>query len=271
MILAPTVLALTLLAGSPPAVERRVSLHPRITELWYHSAVLDQDLPLTVVLPAGHTPAQPSRVVVLLHGNGRHHRTLIDSERCRELLLAAPFATVLPNGRQGWYVDSPVDPRQAWQQALTEAIAVADTHQRFRTDAAGRGIAGWSMGGYGAAWYAVCFPGRFGALGTLIGCLDFPNADLPADQNHAVPAHFGPPAGWPALNPLQHVARLAGLRLWNQTARQAFDRTMNEHWDQRLTDLGQTHHYEVAEGGHTFAVVEAGLPGLLRFFAEALR
>lgn len=253
---------------SAPGVLRTVDLGDRVTEVWYHSAVLERELPLTVVMPAAVVGEVP--VLVFLHGNGRDHRSLVDCPATRAALLSRPFATILPNGLRGWYVDSPVEPKLAYQRALGEAIAVAESLFPLSRDPAARAIGGWSMGGYGAAWYAVTHPGEFGVLGTLLGCLDFPNADLPSGQNHQVPAHFGPAEGWPRLNPLPRVEALRGMKLTALPSAQGFERTMNEHWRQRLAALDLPQDYRVVDGGHSWEVVERELPGLLTWFEQAL-
>lgn len=262
--------ACTVLAGAaaePPASNVE-SIAPRVWEVSYHSAVLNRAMALCVVVPEGYRedgPAWPE--VVFLHGAGRGHRTLVDRPATLQVLLAQPFVTILPGGLLGWYVDSPLPDGPQYQQALTEALAVAEARLNVRHNAAGRAIGGWSMGGYGAAWYAVCHSSEFGALGTVIGCLDFPNADLPKSQNHAVPAHFGSVEGWPALNPINGLARLRGWRIYHNTATRAFDRRMNEQFDARLTELVLEHQFEVLEGAHTFDVVERSLPLVCHFFA----
>ena len=254
------------LAAPEPA---RVELAPRVIELQYHSAVLDRPLNLVVVMPEGANAPADLPVVFFLHGHGRNPRTLFEQPSTHDALLAAKVITVQPNGLQGWYLDSRPD-GPAYQQALTEAIELATKEYGLTRDPRRRGIGGWSMGGFGAARYAVDHPDQFAALGTIVGLLDFPNADLPAAQNHSVPAHFGPGVGWPEITPLAGIGQLTGLKHWQATGHRAFDRTMNERWSARLDELGVEHTFEVLDGGHTYDLVARSLPGVLRFFEEAL-
>src|SRR6185295_545188 len=71
-----------------------------------------------------------------------------------------------------------------------------------------RGVAGWSMGGYGAIRTAENRAGEFGAAASIIGLLDFPRAEsLPEGQNYKVPRNrFGDdPQIWREYNPISHL------------------------------------------------------------------
>jgi hypothetical protein len=104
----------------------------------------------------------------------------------------------------------------------------------------------------------------------MIGLLDFPRVGLPEGQNYAVPEQrFGSdPELWAALNPINHVEALRGMKLLIQTGRAAFDRTMNENFVQRLHKAGIAHRFEKLDGGHTFAVVRQAVPRALQFAAK---
>ena len=66
----------------------------------------------------------------------------------RAALLRPLFVIVLPAGDDGWYVDSPANPKQKYGRLLTETIQAAESKYRLSRDPKHRAIAGWSMGGY---------------------------------------------------------------------------------------------------------------------------
>jgi len=266
----PMLCWITIAAAPPAQVLERVDLAPQVTELRYHSSVLDRELNLLLVTPSGAVDLGELPVAVFLHGHGRNPRTLYDMEATHATLLSTKVVLVQPNGLAGWYLDSRQDSGPQYQEALTEAIALATGEFGLTTDPQRRGIGGWSMGGFGAARYAADHPDQFSALGTILGLLDFPNADLPLEQNHSVPALFGPAAGWPQITPLAGVDKLRGWAHWQGTGDAAFDRTMNERWSARLGELGVEHTFRRFEGGHTYAVVAEALPEVLRFFETSL-
>jgi enterochelin esterase-like enzyme len=249
-------------AAEPPADGW---IAPRIEEVAFASAALGRERKCVVVHPAA---AAERPVLFLLHGRGRHRRSLVDLPDCRRAFLAADCWIVLPDGDDGWYIDSPVAPADRYEAALTEVIRLIGMRYPVPTDPVRRTLAGWSMGGYGAVHYAEAHPGEFGRVASLIGLLDFPRPEtLPAGRNYPVPAaRFGSdPAVWRRFNPLHGLAALRGKALLVVTAEDAFDRVMNEEFSAALAAAGIPHEFRRLPGGHTLAVVRAALPGLLEF------
>jgi S-formylglutathione hydrolase FrmB len=196
------------------------------------SAALGRTLPVAVVAPAG-AAASEAPVLFLLHGRGRHHRSLLESPAARAALLSAPCLVVLPQGEDGWYVDSPARPGDRYAAYLGEVVAWADRNLPVSRRPARRGIAGWSMGGYGAVRFAQTHPGKFGFVASVIGLLDFPREEnLPPGQNYKVPvARFtANQATWATLNPLNGVGNLRGVEITLVLASKGFERTMNENF-----------------------------------------
>lgn len=209
-----------------------------------------QDHPFTLILPA-----QPATsAILLLHGAGRNHRTLMDNGETRAALLASSSIIVMPNGGNSWWLDPA--PNLALMDWLEAPLRITKWS-----------AAGWSMGAYGSIRLVERHPKRFEAWAGMIGLLDFPNPQYAKEWNHSVPAVFGPPETWAAQNPLTHIAVLKGKRLWFATAETAFDRKMNEAFHDRLNELGIRHHFETIAGAHTFPAVAALLPPLLAFLA----
>jgi S-formylglutathione hydrolase FrmB len=264
-----------LLAGF--LVSRAAGADERISFHKIASAALGQELPVTVIAPEKPAAAD-NAVLFLLHGRGRNHRSLTDSATTRAALLTTSFYIVLPQGEDGWYLDSPAIPAAKYESWLGEIIAWADAKLPVSKDRARTGIAGWSMGGYGAVRFAETHPARMGYAGSMIGLLDFPRAEtLPQGQNYKVPvARFGAdPAVWAKLNPLNQAAALRETSLTLVIAGEAFDRTMNENFIAALTAQKITAQVHRLEGGHTFAVVEKALPLVLadaaKFFSLAAK
>jgi S-formylglutathione hydrolase FrmB len=246
----------------------------RIRDALIASAALGRTLPVTIVAPAHPTP--DSSVLFFLHGRGRNHRSLVDSPAARAALLAAPFYVVLPQGEDGWYIDSPARPADRYGAYLGEVVAWAERILPLGAGPARRGIAGWSMGGYGAVRFAETHPGRFGFVASAIGLLDFPCAEiLPQGQNYHVPADrfTADPATWRELNPLTDAGALRGSVITLVLSRLGFERTMNEHFAAELARRHIPARVHWLDGGHEFAVVERAVPLVLTdaaaFFSAA--
>lgn len=254
----------------PPAVVR---LEPRIDEVTFESSALGRERSFVVVHPTGEGgPAAQRPVLVLLHGRGRHRHSLLELPDARAALLGADLWVILPEGGNNWYLNSPVAPSDRYSDHLLEVIRVASDHFGLRTDPAGRAIAGWSMGGYGAVRFAQEHADMFGSVVAIIGLLDFPRPEtLPPGRNYSVPvARFGAdPARWPALNPLNAVAGLRGKSILLITAEDAFDRVMNENFSRALIAADIAHDYRLLPGAHTLDVVRTSLPLMISFVQQS--
>jgi S-formylglutathione hydrolase FrmB len=238
----------------------------RVFELSFFSGALQREMTVSVVAP--EVPAEDTAVLFFLHGRGRHHRSLLEVEASRAKLLAAEMWVILPDGEDGWYINSPVQSEARYEDYLTEVIKAAKERFQLRQASELWVIGGWSMGGYGAMRYAQRHAEGFGAVVAVIGLLDFPReSTLPVGQNYAVPVdRFGDAReDWPRFNPLNRVAALSGKDVLLITADGAFDRTMNENFSAALIDEKIAHRWRMLEGGHTFAVVQESLPLVLDF------
>ncbi|QDV17595.1 Putative esterase [Gimesia panareensis] len=253
-------------AGTAAELETE-ELFPRVEAVSFESASLKKRKRTVIVLPENWRSIKPAerRMLVILHGRGRHERSLVDDKMIRQQLLDSGLFVILPDGDDGWYLNSPVRQQDVYEMYLEEVLAkMANAY-----DLPGKGpqwaIAGWSMGGYGCVRFAERHPGRFAAVSSMIGLLDFPRNGLPAGQSYKVPVErFGTDESvWKQFNPLIHSEKLRGTSLMIITADQAFDRTMNEHFRDRLTALGLPHQYVELKGGHTFPVVRAAIPLVL--------
>jgi S-formylglutathione hydrolase FrmB len=240
---------------------------PRTWSGDFHSAALDRDMRFMVMLPADMRAGERVPVIYLLHGRGRDETTLLADEFCRRQLRGSRCAIVLPRGEDGWYLDSPVVPGDRYAGYLDEVISAAEEHFPLRRDGGGRALAGWSMGGYGAAYTFVRRPGDFAALATIIGIVDYPRTEMePRDQNYPVQPRFGAdPAAWRGFNPRLGLAGVAPRPLLVAYADRAAERQMNEAFIAEAKGRGFPVRELRIPGEHVFAVVREALPAVLAF------
>ncbi|MCB1121272.1 MAG: family 10 glycosylhydrolase, partial [Verrucomicrobiae bacterium] len=241
-----------------------------IAELSFHSEVLGRDMPYTLVRPADEAKANGA-VLFLLHGRGRHHRSLIESDKARAALLAAPFFIVLPKGEDGWYINSPVDAKSRYEDYLLEVMRESEKNAPLSRDPRWRAISGWSMGGYGAVHFAEQHPEEVGTVTSIIGLLDFPSHPISDTDGYKVPvARFGSDEEtWNEFNPLRGVAALQARRVFIAAATEAFDYGMNTRFAAALEDKGITHELVRLPGGHQFSVVEEAVPKVIDFCSRS--
>ena len=144
-------------AGGSPARGQVVT-----RTLW--SAALGRRERVVVYLPPGYAGARAARypLVILLHGvPGRpedfvthgvvpHIDALMAAGRIPPFVAAMPAGGDRPTDDNEW-ADSDLRPSERWETYVArDVVGFLQSHYRVRRDAAGRAIAGESMGGFGA-------------------------------------------------------------------------------------------------------------------------
>ena len=255
-------------------------LFPRVERITWRSAVLGRTNQAVIIHPQDSTTSTNDwPVLFLFHGRGRNDMTLIAPQIrnnplvTRPALLNAPYFIVLPNGEDGWYINSPVEGGGRYADYIDELIGIVNQRYPVSKNPKHRGLAGWSMGGYGAMRFAENHSGEFGAVASIIGLLDFPRAEpFPEGQNYTVPLkRFGSdPRVWLDCNPLTHIPQLRGAQLLVITADKSFDRTMNEDFVRSAKQENIPVDFRMLHGGHSFEVVSEALPLVLDFMAKSI-
>lgn len=110
-------------------------------------------------------------VVYLLHGYGGWYSNWIT--RMPQLVEFADkysFIIVCPEGKDSWYIDSPVDTSMKFETYVgVEIPEYIDAHYNTIKDRTGRAITGFSMGGHGGLYLGFRHAGIFGACGSMSG------------------------------------------------------------------------------------------------------
>ncbi|HEX6096702.1 MAG TPA: alpha/beta fold hydrolase [Thermoanaerobaculia bacterium] len=187
--LAALLVVATLGIGAQPAgTIQYLELHSQALEGNLLGDPADQEV--AVYLPPGYdksTARYP--VLYLLHGIGGGFTDWTkhwDLRGSMDAVIAAgspPFLVVMPNGGNrlggGFYMDSPVSGK--WETYIVgELLPHIDRAFRTRTAADSRGIAGHSMGGFGALRLAMRHPDLFTSVYAMSPCC----LDLVEDIGH---------------------------------------------------------------------------------------
>lgn len=248
----------------------------------YESTVLGRKVEFTVYLPddydrkAGKLPA-----LYLLHGLEGNQNEWLENGTMRifDALVkkgrVQPRIVIMPSfGPQSWWVDGARD--RAETALMQELMPYVETKYRLVSSRAGRAVAGWSMGGYGALNLATKYPERFCAAAAVAPEIYDP---LPAESSaiRRMPQFTRDqafdPAEWKTLN---YPARLDTYRksnvkvpIWVVTGDD--DRLlglvpMAAELYGRLSEIqpGQTE-FRVINGELDWATVRNALPDALRY------
>ena len=181
-----------------------------------------------VILPESWSDAKSYPVLYLLHGGGGSYQEwtqntdIIAFSDAFQIIIAMPDSGKQPAA--GWYADW-YDHSRQW-----ESFHIRDVIPYIESTFHGNGeraIAGLSMGGYGAMYYAAKYPSLFKAAASFSGAVDIRLADpvagtvlVAVHQYEGTPSEgtWGDPvlndANWRAHNPTDLVANLRRIKLF---------------------------------------------------------
>jgi putative tributyrin esterase len=192
------VVLLTFIATSARAEQTRRVQQQTVQ---FKSNLIGKVLPYDALLPPGYFKSNRRYpVLYLLHGLFGHYDDWITRTNLAEYAANYDLIIITPEGNDSWYIDSATVPTDKYESYFVREL-IPDVDARYRTikDRRARGVAGLSMGGYGALKYGLKYRDYFAFAGSLSGALD------PANRSEEHPgfawdilgpsltAAFGPP------------------------------------------------------------------------------
>lgn len=136
------------------------------------SKILHRPVPYCVLLPPSYDADKTQRYPVLyfFHGIGENEEALLNSggwdliQDLWDQKQIGEFVIAAPAGGRTFFINSQ-DGKVRYQDFLMrEFLPYIESHYRIRAWRRTRGVAGISMGGYGALHLALLFPQVFGAV-----------------------------------------------------------------------------------------------------------
>ena len=165
--------ALILLAGSNAGSAQR-GARPTVETVQFHSPLVGKTLPYNVVLPGDYRASRVTRypVLYLLHGLTGHYSDWLTRSNVADYASKYRIIIVMPEGNDGWYTDSATVASDKYESYFIREL-LPDVQTRYRTIESryGRGVAGLSMGGYGALKFGLKYPATFAFTGSMSGAL----------------------------------------------------------------------------------------------------
>lgn len=141
------------------------------------SKLVNTTLPYSVILPPDYRTSSTTRypVLYLLHGYAAHYSDWVTHTNVADYAAQYRMIVVTPEGNNGWYTDGAGKATDKYETYILKEL-IPDVQMRFRTIESryGRGIAGVSMGGYGALKFGLKSPATFAFAGSLSGALAVP-------------------------------------------------------------------------------------------------
>lgn len=260
-------------AGTPAWVTAAVSA-PRVSQHIFASPAVGAPVSYHVYLPEAYS-AQPQRrfpVLYWLHGSNSVLTGIAPVSAAFDQAIAngqiPPLILVFPNGLPyGMWCNAQSGLQPVEAMVVDDLLPEVDARFRTIAEARARLIEGFSMGGYGAARFALSYPDRFGAA-SMLGAgpmqLDFLRDD-PNLQPIAVrllildEVYGGSLEVFEARSPWRLAEQLPlppGYRLRQIIGTLDFTLGPNREFHQHLVELGTPHTYiEVPNVGHSVPAI----------------
>ena len=218
-------------------------------------------------------------MLYLLHGANSSPVEITERSEVAQLAATEHLAVVIPDGKYSYYTNAKHKRNARWEDAITRDL-MEDVRTRFPV-LAGRehtGIAGISMGGYGAAKLSLKHPDLYGFTGIISGVLDITRR----------------PASWHRWGQTCRIWTIFGLRRSTRRDEDVFDllgdskQLPQATWfiscgeidplhavGMRFARLMRQHGMELnlitTQGGHDWQSWNAAMPQMFRSAGNALR
>jgi S-formylglutathione hydrolase FrmB len=256
------------------------------------SKILVRTVPYCVLLPPSYDAEKTRRypILYLLHGLGDNEEMLVHAggmnlvEDLWEQHQLGEFLIVTPAGGASFYINSRDGKRRYEDFFLQEFMPGVEKRYRAQAGRGARGIAGISMGGYGALHIAFRHPQLFAAVGAHSAALIEKMPNISAQNSRQIGRlrvlgdAFGSPfdpAFWNQNDPvaIARASNLAKLRIYFDCGSEddyGFDSGAVS-LDKLLTARHIPHEFHLYPGGHNWSYFADHLPALLEFQFHAFQ
>ncbi len=251
----------------------------RIKDGAFRSTSLDRQMKYRVLLPCGYQRGvERFPVLYLLHGLYGDYLNWDTNTHLERYASHYKLIVVMADAGDSWYTNSATDPKDKFEDYIARDM-VAEIDGKFRTlrSRRARGIAGLSMGGYGALKIALRYHTDFAFAGSLSGALNAPRDldDRRPDFRVQLLKVFGP-SGSPvrADNNVFTLLQSSGAKdlpyFYLACGSADYFLPVNRDFVAQLSSRGAAYEYHETPGGHAWDYWDRSLPDLLRAAADAI-
>ncbi len=257
------------------------------------SKILGKDVRYTIYLPFDYdTSERFYPVVYLLHGYSDDdtgwlqfgHANLLADEAIANQKIP-PMIIVMPDGGVSWYINNNDGSVRYEDFFIKEFMPYIESKYRIRAEKQYRGIAGLSMGGFGALNHALTHPDLFNSCVAFSSGVRTDEEMLALDQSRW-DGMEGPVYGaglkgqarltdhYKANNPIHimqtgDVQKIKSVRFYLDCGDDDFLYKGNSTMHILMRDREIPHEYRVREGGHSWGYWRTGLIDGLAFIGQS--
>lgn len=263
-----------------------------LESLDFQSKLMGKAVKYTIYLPPDYeTSNRKYPVVYLLHGYTDDDTGWLqfgEAPYIADQAIASreipPMIIVMPDAGVTWYINDKSGKNPYADMFSGEFIPYIDQTYRTRASKEFRGIAGLSMGGYGALHTAMRNPDLFTACSAFSSGV-FTDEEIKNFDDESYEQMFGILYGaglkgsdrltdlYKSFNPLdlassQSIDKLKSVSWYMDCGDDDFLYKGNAALHVKMRDLKIPHEYRVRDGGHTWEYWRTGLPDGLKFIGE---
>jgi len=249
----------------------------------------------SIYLPSDYNTSERAYpVTYLLHGYGDADDGWIQFGEINRLAdegiatgKMPPMIIVTPDGFTSFYINSADGTMNYEDFFIKELIPHIEKTYKVKAERKYRGIAGLSMGGYGALIYALKYPNLFTAAAPLSAAVWTDN-DIINSNDNMYNSLFGTAMGknlkgkdrltaaWFANSPMgiiekKTVAELSTVKYWIDCGDDDFLTVGNSELHIALTNKKVPHEFRMRDGSHNWTYWRTGIIDALSFIGDNFR
>lgn len=224
------------------------------------------------------TPGQRLPVLYLLHGANGSPDELMSRSEVSRLAVADNLIVVMPDGELSYYTNAAHKRNARWEDAVAVDLPRdVDSRLPVLRDRAHTGIAGISMGGYGAVKLALKHPDRYAFAASLSGALDItrrPASLKRWQQTMRIWEIFGGSAAAKAEDVFSLLSEDSHVRetQWFESCGKKDPLfAVNRRFVTRLRQRGASVNFVTTSGGHDWLDWNAALPQMFQAAQNTLQ
>lgn len=249
-----------------------------VTDVHFHSSSIDGMFWYRIIEPK-LGPDERLPVLYLLHGVNSDPKEITEHSEVTKLAAASHLIIVMPEVGFSYYTNAMHKRHARWENAVVEELP-GDVEKRFRL-LRGRehtGIAGISMGGYGAVKLALKHPELYGFVGNMSGALDITRRQASFrrwGQTLRIWNTFGVRPNIrrdeDVFDLLDRAVAVKSVTWFESCGKNDPLLSVNERFARKLRERGVILDLITTSGGHDWQSWNAVMPDLFRIAEKALR
>jgi enterochelin esterase-like enzyme len=257
------------------------------------SKILNRDVHYSIYLPSDYNTSERSYpVTYLLHGYGDADDGWIQFGEINRLADKAiidgtipPMIIVTPDGFKSFYINAADGSLSYEDFFIKELIPHIEKTYKVKSEKRFRGIAGLSMGGYGALIYGLKYPKLFAAAAPLSAVV-WNDSDISTTSDNIYNSLFATAdkknikgtdrinAAWLQNSPLKiietkTVEELSSVKYWIDCGDDDYLSVGNANLHIALTNKKVPHEFRVRDGAHSWTYWRTGVIDALSFIGNS--